>query len=72
MVRLVGGLQQGDVACHPLIHAGAPCSAKLRNGGQCRSVATDAGFCAYHGALAAELGSADKRATFARMLADVA
>jgi hypothetical protein len=36
---------------------GARCSAKLRNGDPCRSAATDAEFCAYHAALAAELGS---------------
>jgi hypothetical protein len=35
---------------------GALCSAKLRNGDPCRSVATDAEFCAYHATLAAELG----------------
>jgi hypothetical protein len=35
---------------------GALCSAKLRNGDPCRSVATDGEFCAYHAALAAELG----------------
>jgi len=37
---------------------GALCSAKLRNGDPCRSVAADGEFCAYHVALAAELGSA--------------
>jgi hypothetical protein len=37
---------------------GALCSAKLRNVDPCRSVATDGEFCAYHAALAAELGSA--------------
>ena len=35
---------------------GALCSAKLRNGDPCRSVATDNRFCAYHTVLAAELG----------------
>jgi hypothetical protein len=35
---------------------GALCSAKLRNGDPCRSVATDREFCAYHAALAAQLG----------------
>jgi hypothetical protein len=37
---------------------GALCSARLRNGDPCRSVATDRVFCAYHAALAGELGSA--------------
>lgn len=36
---------------------GALCSAKLRNRDPCRSVATDGEFCAYHAALAAELGA---------------
>ena len=36
---------------------GALCSARLRNGDPCRSVATDGEFCAYHATLAAELGS---------------
>ena len=36
---------------------GALCSAKLRNGDPCRSVATDAEFCAHHAALAGEGGS---------------
>jgi hypothetical protein len=36
--------------------AGALCSARLRNGEACGSVATDGEFCAYHAALAAELG----------------
>lgn len=36
--------------------SGAVCSARLRNGDQCRSVATNDEFCAYHAALAAELG----------------
>ena len=35
---------------------GALCSAKLRDGDPCRSVATHDEFCAYHAALAAELG----------------
>jgi hypothetical protein len=35
---------------------GTPCSAKLRNGDLCRSVATHDDFCAYHVALADELG----------------
>jgi hypothetical protein len=35
----------------------ALCSAKLRNGDPCRSVATHEEFCAYHAALAGELGS---------------
>lgn len=35
---------------------GALCSARLRNGEACRSVATQDEFCAYHAALAAELG----------------
>ena len=35
---------------------GALCSAKLRNGDPCRSVATHDEFCAYHAALADELG----------------
>ena len=35
---------------------GALCSAKLRSGDPCRSVATDGEFCAYHAALAGELG----------------
>ena len=35
---------------------GALCSAKLRNGDPCRSVATHGEFCAYHAALADELG----------------
>ena len=36
---------------------GAACSAKLRNSDPCRSGATEGEFCAYHAALAAELGS---------------
>ena len=35
---------------------GALCSAKLRNGDPCRSVATQGEFCGYHRALAEELG----------------
>jgi len=35
----------------------ALCSAKLRNGDPCRSAATDGEFCAYHAAVATELGS---------------
>ena len=35
---------------------GALCSAKLRNGDPCRSVATHDEFCAYHAALADKLG----------------
>jgi hypothetical protein len=35
---------------------GALCSARLRNGDPCRSVATHSEFCAYHAALADELG----------------
>jgi hypothetical protein len=35
---------------------GALCSARLRNGDPCRSVATHGEFCAYHAALADELG----------------
>jgi hypothetical protein len=35
---------------------GALCSARLRDGNPCRSVATDEEFCAYHAALADELG----------------
>jgi hypothetical protein len=35
---------------------GALCSARLRNGDLCRSVATHEEFCAYHAALADELG----------------
>jgi hypothetical protein len=34
----------------------ALCSAKLRNGSHCRSVATDGDLCAYHAQLAAKLG----------------
>ena len=37
---------------------GALCSARLRNGEACRSVATHDEFCAYHAALAEELGNA--------------
>ena len=33
---------------------GVLCSAKLRSGDPCRSVATDAEFCAYHAALERE------------------
>ena len=36
---------------------GALCSARLRDGDPCRSVATHDEFCAYHAALADELGS---------------
>lgn len=36
---------------------GALCSAKLRDGAPSRSVATNGEFCAYHAALAAELGA---------------
>ena len=36
---------------------GALCSARLRNGDSCRSVATHDEFCAYHAALADDLGS---------------
>lgn len=36
---------------------GALCSAKLRDGAPSRSVATSGEFCAYHAALAAELGA---------------
>ena len=39
-----------------MMGAGAPRSAKLRNGDPCRSVATQGGFCGYHRALAEELG----------------
>ena len=35
----------------------ALCCAKLRDGSACRSVATDEGFCAYHAAMASELGA---------------
>jgi hypothetical protein len=35
---------------------GALCSARLRNGDRCRSVATHGEFCAYHAALAEDLG----------------
>jgi hypothetical protein len=35
----------------------ALCSARLRDGSVCRSVATDGGFCAYHAAMADQLGS---------------
>jgi hypothetical protein len=35
---------------------GAHCSARLRNGDRCRSVATRGEYCAYHAALADELG----------------
>jgi hypothetical protein len=34
----------------------ALCRAKLRDGSDCRSVATDEGFCAYHAAMADQLG----------------
>ena len=34
----------------------ALCSAKLRDGSPCRSVATDGKFCAYHAAMADQLG----------------
>jgi hypothetical protein len=37
---------------------GALCSAQLRNGDPCRSVATHEEFCAHHAAIAGELGSA--------------
>jgi hypothetical protein len=37
---------------------GALCSARLRNGDPCRSVAIDNEFCAYHAALADDLGNA--------------
>jgi hypothetical protein len=40
-----------------MARASLPCSAKLRNGDPCRSVATDREFCAYHAALAAQLGA---------------
>jgi hypothetical protein len=33
------------------------CAAKLRDGSQCRSVATDEGLCAHHAALAEEIGA---------------
>ncbi len=36
---------------------GALCSARLRNGDRCRSVAINNEFCGYHAALADELGS---------------
>ena len=36
---------------------GVLCSAKLRNGCPCRSVATDGVFCSYHAVLAAEPGA---------------
>jgi hypothetical protein len=36
--------------------AGATCAAKLRDGSQCRSAATHAEFCAYHAAMAEQLG----------------
>jgi hypothetical protein len=36
---------------------GAICAAQLRDGTQCRSVATDGQFCAHHAALAAEVGT---------------
>ena len=35
----------------------ALCSARLRDGSACRSVATDGEFCAYHAAMADQLGS---------------
>jgi len=37
--------------------AASPCAARLRNGDPCRSASTHGGFCAYHAAMAAELGS---------------
>ena len=49
-------LPQSTVSCHTSGMPGAPCSARLRNGDPCRSVATHDGFCAYHAALAEELG----------------
>ena len=36
---------------------GAICAAQLRDGSQCRSVATDGQFCAHHASLAAEVGT---------------
>ena len=39
-----------------VVMTGALCSAKLRNGDPCRSVATHDEFCAYHAALADDLG----------------
>jgi hypothetical protein len=35
---------------------GATCAARLRDGSQCRSAATDGGFCAYHASIAGQLG----------------
>ena len=45
--------------CHTSVmtRASSPCAAKLRSGDLCQSVATTGEFCAYHAALAAELGS---------------
>jgi hypothetical protein len=40
-----------------MTRASSPCAAKLRNGDLCQSIATTGEFCAYHAALAAELGS---------------
>ena len=47
-------LPQGHVTLECM--TGALCSARLRNGDRCRSVATHDEFCAYHAALADELG----------------
>ena len=44
-------------SCHNSLMTGALCSARLRNGEPCCSVATHDGFCAYHAALADELGA---------------
>ena len=40
-----------------MTRASSPCAAKLRSGDLCQSVATTGEFCAYHAAMAAELGS---------------
>jgi hypothetical protein len=50
-----------------MTRASLPCSAKLRNGDPCRSVATDREFCAYHAALAAQLGAEEVSELIAAM-----
>ena len=48
---------RGLVWCHTSVMTGATCAAKLRDGSPCRSAATDGEFCAYHAAMADQLGT---------------